>query len=78
MQYVIDLVAMGFTRELGLLPTAITGVPQQELIRGAAMNSQADNATAGEYDAQALLLQSQFDYFEAHDEVIHAIGSTFQ
>jgi hypothetical protein len=53
-------------------------VRQQELIRGAALNSQADTATAQEYDARALLLQSQLDYFEAHDEVIHATGGTVQ
>jgi len=53
-------------------------VRQQELIRGAALNSQADTATAQEYDAKALLLQSQLDYFEAHDEVIHAMGGTVQ
>jgi outer membrane protein TolC len=51
-------------------------VRQQELLRGAALNSQADTATAQEYDARALLLQSQLDYIEAHDEVIHAIGGT--
>jgi hypothetical protein len=56
----------------------LPGVRQQELIRGAAMNSQADNATARECDARALFFQSQFDYFEAHDEVIYAIGGTFQ
>ena len=53
-------------------------VRQQELIRGAALNSQADNATAQEFDAKALLLQSQLDYFEAHDEVIHAMGGTVE
>ena len=51
-------------------------VRQQELIRGAALNSQADTARAQEYDAKALLLQSQLAYFEAHDEVIHAMGGT--
>jgi hypothetical protein len=78
MQHVVDLVAAGFTRELGPLPMAIAGVRQQELIRGAAMNSQADNATSREYDTKALLLQSQFDFFAAHDEVVHAIGGTLQ
>ena len=53
-------------------------VLQQELLQGAALKSQAAMATAQEYDAKALLLQSQLDYFEAHDEVIHAIGGTVQ
>ena len=53
-------------------------VRQEELIRGAALNSQADTARAQEYDAKALLLQSQLDYFEAHDEVIHAMGGTVE
>jgi outer membrane protein TolC len=51
-------------------------VRQQELIRGAALNSQADTATSQEYDAKALLLQSQMDYLQAHDELLDAMGST--
>ena len=51
-------------------------VLQQELLRGAALNSQADAATAQEYDAKALLLQSQLDFVQAKDELIHAIGRT--
>jgi outer membrane protein TolC len=66
------------SEEVLALRTESNRVRQQELIRGAALNSQADNATAQEYDAKALLLQSQLDYFEAHDEVIHAIGGTVQ
>jgi hypothetical protein len=53
-------------------------VRQRELIRGAALNSQADDATAQEYNAKALLRQSQLDYFEAHDEVIHTMGGTLE
>src|SRR6202020_3422059 len=51
-------------------------VRQQELIRGAALNSQAQSATAQEYDAKALLLKSQMDYLQAHDELLAAMGST--
>jgi outer membrane protein TolC len=51
-------------------------VRQQELIRGAALNSQANSATAQEYDAKALLLQSQMDYLQAHDELLNAMGSS--
>ena len=50
-------------------------VRQQELIQGAALNSQADTATAQEYDAKALLLQSQMDYLQAHDELLDAMDS---
>jgi len=43
-------------------------------LQGAALKSQAAMATAQEYDAKALLLQSQLDYSQAHDEFIHAMG----
>src|SRR5580704_4078993 len=49
-------------------------VRQQELSQGAALKSQAALSTAQEYEAKALLLQSQLDYFQAHDEFIHAMG----
>ncbi len=62
------------SEEVLSLRTESNRVRQQELIRGAALNSQADTATAQEYDARALLLQSELDYFEAHDEVVHAMG----
>jgi len=51
-------------------------VLQQELLQGAALKSQAAMAAAQEYDAKALLLQSQLDYSEAHDEFVHAMGRT--
>jgi uncharacterized membrane protein YecN with MAPEG domain len=51
-------------------------VLQQELVRGEALKSQAASSTAQEYDAKALLLQSQLDYSQAHDEFIHAMGQT--
>jgi outer membrane protein TolC len=66
------------SEEVLSLRTESNRVRQQELIRGAALNSQADAAAAQEYDAKALLLQSQLDYFEAHDEVIHAMGGTVE
>jgi outer membrane protein TolC len=66
------------SEEVLSLRTESNRVRQQELIRGAALNSQADSARAQEFDAKALLLQSQLDYFEAHDEVIHAMGGTVQ
>jgi outer membrane protein TolC len=51
-------------------------VLQQELNHGAALSSQADLAIAQEFDAKAVLLQSQLDYTEAHDEITHAMGRT--
>ncbi|MGD0988612.1 MAG: TolC family protein [Candidatus Sulfotelmatobacter sp.] len=63
------------SEEVLALRTESSRVRQQELIRGAALNSQADAATAQEYDAKALLLQSQMDYLQAHDELLNAMGS---
>ena len=51
-------------------------VQQQQLLRGAALKSQAATATAQEFDAKALLLQSQLEYARAHDEVVRAMGGT--
>jgi outer membrane protein TolC len=61
-----------------LLATRIESrrVLQQELTHGAALSSQADLALAQEFDAKAVLLQSQLDYTQAHDEITHAIGRT--
>jgi outer membrane protein TolC len=51
-------------------------VLQQELLQGVALKSQAAKAIAQELSAKALLLQSQLDYSQAHDEFIHAMGQT--
>jgi outer membrane protein TolC len=63
------------SEEVLALRTEANRVRQQELTRGAALNSQADAATAQEFDAKALLLQSQMDYLQAHDELLDAMGS---
>jgi outer membrane protein TolC len=63
------------SEEVLALRTESSRVRQQELIRGAALNSQADMAIAQEYDARALLLQTQLDYLQAHDELLDAMGS---
>jgi outer membrane protein TolC len=63
------------SEEVLALRTESNRVRQQELIRGAALNSQADAATALEYDAKALLLQSQMDRLQAHDELLDAMGT---
>lgn len=49
-------------------------VSAQQLERGAYLRSQADAATAQEFEAETLLLQSQLDYAQAHDELSQAIG----
>jgi outer membrane protein TolC len=64
------------SEEVLALRTESSRVLQQELLQGAALKSQAGMATAQEFDAKALLLQSQLDYSEAHDEFIHAMGRT--
>lgn len=58
------------SEEVLALRTESNRVRQQELLRGAALNSQADTATAQEYDAKALLLQSQLDYQQVHGELL--------
>ena len=64
------------SEEVLALRSESSRVLQQELLQGAALNSQAAMATAQEYDAKTLLLQSQLGYSEAHDEFIHAMGRT--
>ncbi|MGA7224314.1 MAG: TolC family protein [Candidatus Acidiferrales bacterium] len=49
-------------------------VTSQKLLRGEALQSQADAAAAQELDAKALLLQSQLGYLQAHDELLEAMG----
>ena len=53
-------------------------VLHQELVQGAALKSQAATSNAQEYEAKALLLQSQLDYCQAQDEFIHAMGQTHE
>jgi len=65
---------LNVSEEVVALRTESNRVLQQEFLQGAALKSQAAMATAQEYDAKALLLQSQLDYSQAHDEFIHAMG----
>ena len=69
---------LGVSEELLATRTESSRVLQQELVRGAALRSQADMAVAQEFDAKTLLLQSQLEYTQANDELIHAIGQTPQ
>ena len=64
------------SEELLALRTESNRVLYEQLTRGEALTSQADMGTAQELDARTLLLQSQLDYTEANDEIIHAIGGT--
>ena len=53
-------------------------VSAQQLEQGTYLRSQAEVAVAQEFEAQTLLLQSQLDYAQAHDELTQAIGQTAQ
>ena len=64
------------SEEVVALRSESNRVMQQKLLQGAALNSQATNATAQQYDAKALLLQSQLDFLQANDELLNAIGRT--
>jgi outer membrane protein TolC len=64
------------SEEVLALRTESNRVLHHELARGEALGSQADMGVAQELDARMLLLQSQLDYTQANDEVIHAMGRT--
>ena len=64
------------SEEVVALRTESNRVLQQRLLQGAVLDSQAANATAQQYDAKALLLQSQLDFLQANDELLDAIGRT--
>ena len=62
------------SEELLALRAESNRVLHEELTRGEALSSQADMGTAQELDAQTLLMQSQLDYTQANDEIVHAMG----
>jgi outer membrane protein TolC len=64
------------SQELYALRAESSRVSQQQLQKGEALESQALKAVAQEYDAKTVLLQSQLDYIQAHDEVTEAMGAT--
>jgi len=64
------------SQELLSLRTESSRVLHDQLVRGEALSSQADMGTAQELDARALLLQSELDYTQANDEIVHAMGRT--
>jgi outer membrane protein TolC len=67
---------LNVSEEVVALRTESSRVLQQRLLQGVVLNSQATNATAQQYDAKALLLQSQLDFLQANDELLNAIGRT--
>jgi outer membrane protein TolC len=64
------------SEELYALRAESSRVSAQQLQRGEALQSQAQNAVAQEFDAKTSLLQSQLDYIQARDEVTQAMGLT--
>ena len=64
------------SRELLATRQEAKRVAAQQLEQGAYLRSQAEVATAQEFEAQTLLLQSQLDYAQAQDELTLAIGQT--
>ena len=66
------------SEELLALRIESNRVLHEKLARGEALSSQAEMGTAQEFEARTLLLQSQLDYTQANDEVIHAVGRTPQ
>jgi outer membrane protein TolC len=60
------------------LRTESSRVTADQMLRGEALQSQADATAAQELDAKALLLQSQLGYIQAHDELLEAMGFTPQ
>jgi len=64
------------SEELLALRTESSRVVHEQLVRGEVLSSQAELGTAQELDARTLLLQSQLDYTQANDEIIHAMGRT--
>jgi outer membrane protein TolC len=64
------------SRELLATRQEARRVSAQQLQQGTYLGSQADAATAQEFEAQTLLLQSQLEYAQAQDELTDAIGET--
>jgi len=64
------------SRELLATRQEARRVSAQQLQQGSYLRSQADAATAQEFEAATLLLQSQLEYAQAQDELTDAIGQT--
>jgi outer membrane protein TolC len=66
------------SEQLLALRTESRRVTAQQVLRGEALQSQADAGIAQELDAKTMLLAAQLDYVQAHDELLQAIGRTPQ
>jgi len=64
------------SQEILALRAESSRVSAQRLERGEALGSQAEAAIAQEFDARTLLLQSQLNFTQAHDELLQATGQT--
>jgi outer membrane protein TolC len=64
------------SQEILSLRAESSRVSAQRLERGEALRSQADATIAQEFDARTLLLQSQLNFTQAHDELLQATGQT--
>jgi outer membrane protein TolC len=64
------------SRELLATRQEARRISVQQLQQGVYLRSQADSAVAQEFEAQTLLLQSQLEFAQAHDELSNAIGET--
>jgi outer membrane protein TolC len=64
------------SQEILALRAESSRVSAQRLERGEALRSQADAAISQEFDAKTLLLQSQLNFTQAHDELLQATGQT--
>jgi outer membrane protein TolC len=69
---------LNVSQQVLALRTESSRVTAQQLVKGEAVQSQADTASAQELDARTLLVQSQLDYKQAVDELSQAIGLTPQ
>jgi len=66
------------SEELLALRKEARRVSAQQMEQGSSLNSQTQAAVAQELEARTVLLQSQLDYAQAHDELIQATGETPQ
>src|SRR5271154_4034154 len=66
------------SEQLLALRTESSRVTSQQVLRGEALQSQADAGVAQELDAKTMLLATQLDYVQAHDELLQAMGLSQQ
>lgn len=67
---------LNVSQQVVALRTESSRVTAQQFSKGEALQSQADTAVAQELDAKTLLLESQLEYLQAHDQLAEAMGLT--